>query len=274
MAPKQELMINLACLAHPPRTATVSARSEFLPEDYGVRHMVRDIWQGAPSQERLKYSSIDDQDMRSLRGNSDFFIDADMTIAIPLSPADKWMLDVQRRMAADRKRWNMGKGNQTRDGLPHGPVGGIPAGGGIENGPGGVDPDGKNGSVGVPGRAGEPSPHSRPDIGREGSRDEDPRPGEIDPRLCKKDPRVQAAAAKLMMSKWNLRVIFAPLMHLLSISHDFMYGHPECAQYWILGRSLRSNGSNLSSGRQSCRICCKVSGRDQDDGPALICYPQ
>lgn len=200
MAPKQELMINLACLAHPPRTATVSSELDFLSEDYGVRHLVRDIWQGTPNEKSFEALSRDEHEMYTLAEDPPFSTNADMTISIPLSPADKWMLDVQRRMAADRKRWNAGKGNQTRDGLPHGPVGGLPVGGGIEGDSGQVElPDGKGGSGGVPGGR-EPSPHSRPDIGREGSRDEEPRPGEIDPRLCKKDPRVQAAAAKLMMS--------------------------------------------------------------------------
>lgn len=211
MAPKQELMINLACLAHPPRTATVSPQSEFLPEDYGVRHMVQDIWRGSPSQDHLKSSSAQGEDMYLFVG-SDFSAETDMTISVPLSPADKWMLDVQRRMAADRKRWNIGKGNQTRDGLPHGPVGGLPVGGDIEDGPGGGGlPNGKDGSGTVPGQR-EPSPHSRPDIGREGSRDEEPRPGEIDPRLCKKDPRVQAAAAKLMMSECSVKIDLTMLM--------------------------------------------------------------
>ncbi|GHJ85015.1 hypothetical protein NliqN6_1417 [Naganishia liquefaciens] len=200
MAPKQELMINLACLAHPPRTATVSAHEDFFAEDYGVVHLVRDIWRGPPREESFEDVWARDREMLSMSKGRPTSTAADMTISVPLSPADKWMLDVQRRMAADRKRWNAGKGNQTRDGLPHGPVGGLPVGGGIEDGPGKVDPTaGKNGPDDIP-RGREPSPHSRPDIGREGSRDEEPRPGEIDPRLCKKDPRVQAAAAKLMMS--------------------------------------------------------------------------
>jgi hypothetical protein len=231
-------MINLACLAHPPRTATVSPRSQFLPEDYGVRHMVQDIWRGAPSQDRLHSSSAQSEGM-SLHG-FDFSAEADMTISVPLSPADKWMLDVQRRMAADRKRWSIGKGNQTRDEVPHGPVGGLPVGGGIEDGPerGGL-PNGKNGSGNLPEQR-EPSPHSRPDIGREGSRDEEPRPGEIDPRLCKKDPRVQAAAAKLMMSRCRTRRDIVILIQLYS--HDSVYGHFERFEYWFLGCSFRSNG--------------------------------
>lgn len=189
IAPKQELMINLACLAHPPQTSSVMAHSQAISEEYGLQNMVQDIWHG-PAQISAKAAvSTTSQYVTA---------DLDFDLYVPLSPADKWMLDVQRRMAADRKRWNTRPGiggNHTEEGLPHGPVGGLPAGSD------GADvPTRKNGSTGEPsGRPG--SSHSRPDIGREGSRDEEAKPGEIDPRLCKKDPRVQAAAAKLMMSE-------------------------------------------------------------------------
>lgn len=188
IAPKQELMINLACLAHPPQTSSVMAPSQAISEEYGVRNMVQDIWHG-PAQISIKDTLSTSQYVTA---------DLDFNLYVPLSPADKWMLDVQRRMAADRKRWNARPiigGNHTEGGLPDGPVGGLPAGSD------GADvPPGKNGSISKP--SGKPgSSHSRPDIGREGSRDEEAKPGEIDPRLCKKDPRVQAAAAKLMMSE-------------------------------------------------------------------------
>lgn len=185
IAPKQELMINLACLAHPPQTSSVMPRSEPSSDEYGVQSLVRDMWHGPAQAATMDSTARDDY------ATSDF----DVEIYVPLSPADKWMLDVQRRMAADRRRRNPAPGgNHTEDGLPHGPVGGLPAGSD------GADvPSGKNSTRQPSGGPG--SSHSRPDIGREGSRDEEARPGEIDPRLCKKDPRVQAAAAKLMMSE-------------------------------------------------------------------------
>ncbi|KAJ9110259.1 hypothetical protein QFC19_001662 [Naganishia cerealis] len=205
MAPKQELMINLACLAHPPKVSSLSSLSYDLPKDYGATDMLRDIWQ-AETRHQLPAHYQNNQAFRIDDKNrgSEWSIpnlDSDVDHYIPLSPADKWMLDVQRRMAADQKRSKDGQAasNRTHDGLPHGPVGGLPAGGDGQEGDVGF-PESGNGSSGptVPGN--QPGSHSRPDIGREGERDEEARPGEIDPRLCKKDPRVQAAAAKLTMT--------------------------------------------------------------------------
>lgn len=197
IAPKQELMINLACLAHPPRTSSVMAVSRPISAEYGVQHMVHDLWHGPARFSTPGREAVD----QNLQSRSEYrVLDFDVDLYTPLSPADKWMLDVQRRMAADRKRWNShrgAEGNHTQDGIPDGPVGGLPAGSDGADGHNGVGvPSGENETGGKPG-----SSHSRPDIGREGSRDEEARPGEIDPRQCKKDPRVQAAAAKLMMSE-------------------------------------------------------------------------
>ncbi|KAJ9117577.1 hypothetical protein QFC22_004427 [Naganishia vaughanmartiniae] len=198
MAPKQELMINLACLAHPPRVSSATALTSDLPNDYGATDMLKDIWH-SPRHQNPQTLQTENQHDGTEWGVPDFEFDLDRYV--PLSPADKWMLDVQRRMAADRKRSQEGQvgGNHTRDELPHGPVGGLPAGGGGNEGGVGSPANGSDSTEPTKPNK-EPGPHSRPDIGREGGADEDARPGEIDPRLCKKDPRVQAAAAKLTMT--------------------------------------------------------------------------
>lgn len=191
IAPKQELMINLACLAHPPRTSSAMTNSSPISAEYGIHHMVQDIWRG-PARTSTLVATVQHEKTTTPHYTA---ADLDIDLYVPLSPADKWMLDVQRRMAADRKRRDpITGGNHTEIELPHGPVGGLPAGSDGADIPADKNPTSKPDD-------GPGSSHSRPDIGREGSRDEEARPGEIDPRLCKKDPRVQAAAAKLMMSE-------------------------------------------------------------------------
>lgn len=212
VAPKQELYINLACLAHPPRTSSASGATTSSGE-MTMLEMTRRIWNARPEdveQARLAEQAWDNNHDDDFAQWKEELAPGNVTITPnpiislpPLTPADKWMLDVQRRMAAEaerKKRLSQAPAspgrNSTRGGdrsttttssprapssptgrLPHGPVGGLPP-------HRDTDKD----------RA--PPPSSPPSSGDDGGA----RPGEIDPRICKRDPKTIAAAAKLSMT--------------------------------------------------------------------------
>jgi hypothetical protein len=200
-APKQELMINLACLSHPPQTQ--SAGHRVVEEaDMSMMHMVRSLW-NAPSISRQHLDAIyaeqagdnDVQNYINLAVNQ-----TEPPVLPPLTPADKWMIELQKRIAEDRARQEAARRRTIRggrdprpqdgDGLPDGEVPHRPVGGGR---PGGGDKPGD-------GRDDDSGSHKAPGDGHTGGSEDAPRPP-IDPRLCKKSPNTQAAAATLTMSE-------------------------------------------------------------------------
>jgi hypothetical protein len=209
-APKQELLINLACLAHPPRSQSAASRG-----DVTVFDLAKTVWRMEPA------VAVDGDHRsrivpRSSLSSSNFTAQPMQPAVIPLTPADKWMLELQRRIAEDERKKRMSQqpsapGSPVVIGpsgvpihhvpsktygpsntatfdlpLPSGPIGGMPSGDTQDRQPssnhGGSEADN-----------GRPPGHW--------DEDEEIRPGEIDPRLCKKDPKTQAAAAKLTMGE-------------------------------------------------------------------------
>lgn len=200
-APKQELMINLACLSHPPQTQS-AGRHVVEEADMSMMHMVRSLW-NAPSVSRQHLDAIyaeqaghnDVQNYINLALNQ-----TEPPILPPLTPADKWMIELQKRIAEDRARQEAARRRPIRggrdprpqdgDGLPDGEVPHRPVGGGR---PGGGDESGD-------GRDDDSGSHKAPGDEHTGGSEDPPRPP-IDPRLCKKSPNTQAAAATLTMSE-------------------------------------------------------------------------
>jgi hypothetical protein len=188
-APKQELMINLACLVHPPQTRSLDPPSY----DMSVRKMVEAVWNAPHISPQHLSRFYDDGSTLSVfySGNN-----TNATPALPpLTPADKWMIELQKRIAEDRARQEERNGSKShnrdspvvRDGddlpdgeVPHRPVGKAPQGN--EEDPRSDD------------KSSNPNDHPR--------KFEQPVP--IDPRLCKKSPKTQAAAATITMSKFRI----------------------------------------------------------------------
>lgn len=209
VAPKQELYINLACLAHPPRTSSSSVGGGGGAGEMTMMEMTRRVWNAQPGdmeRARLAEQAWEDAEKahsqwRDLAPPPSTSLPENVTITPnpihlpPLTPADKWMLDVQRRMAAEAERKRRLSqappgGNATHSQppmptstssptgrVPHGPVGGLPP----------TDGDSE-----------QPIPDRRPPARH--NDEPDARPGEIDPRICKRDPKTIAAAAKLSMT--------------------------------------------------------------------------
>ncbi len=180
MAPKQELFINLACLAHPPQTQYQSlttfdmAKAVLNAPVHGHDH-TEALHQAPSVADTTLLQSIAEN------GNGTFTTQPHGSIQ-GLTPADKWMLDMQRRIAADKRRKEMASHNGTQPSLPA-PIGSPPTR---------VPPTN-------PSSPDDPSVPDESDDDAPIYDDDGPRPGEIDPRICKKDAKVQAAAAKLQM---------------------------------------------------------------------------
>ncbi|WVQ75612.1 hypothetical protein IAR50_005241 [Cryptococcus sp. DSM 104548] len=162
--PKSELYINLACLAHPPsseKTVLVDGSQPFDPQVTG------DYQTGWQDQADPSDSAV--------------HAPVDLANATELSPSDRWFLKIQHDIyeyrESQRKASLPGGRQETRPVPGPQPTGPLPR-------PSGDEPWGDN----------EPE-------GQEG--DEDEKDGhhyqEIDPALCKKNPKVQATAAKLTM---------------------------------------------------------------------------
>jgi len=204
-APKQELMINLACLSHPPQTQTTDRH--FVQEadmNMSMMHMIKAMWD-APAVSRHHLDAVYADNEAEESYSVDDFVGLAMStnqteppVLPPLTPADKWMIELQKRIAEDRARRDEARRRPARgdkdprpqdgsdDGLPDGEVPHRPVGGDHrdgENGPHDEDRGDRN--------SGDRDTHGGP-------RDA-PRPP-IDPRLCKRSPNTQAAAATLTMS--------------------------------------------------------------------------
>lgn len=180
VAPKSELYINLACLSHPPQ----QPRS-----DYDIR--------------AHEFSGSNDQPLDSLMGYQRIQrIDGDMSVnsSIPSSgnlppyhptPGDVWFKKIQREIYEYELHHHFhsndtGSSPTSRPAptaypssplpRPHDPTDGTP----------------------------EPEPSRRPHRPQDPSgSDQGTRPPyhEIDPRMCKHDPKVQAATARMTMSQ-------------------------------------------------------------------------
>ncbi len=252
-APKQELLINLTCLAHPPRSQSALAAK---PMDISAYSVAKAIWNMPSSQTQApKQASSQRRSITSTNGT-----DPTMRPAVqPLTPADKWLLDLQRRIAADERRKRLAAqpavptvitgpdglpvqtvlpSNESSDAVtttvivsrtvassrlpqPTGPIGDRPFPAPLPSGPG---------------------QHPQTDPTHEDDHwenDDEIRPGEIDPRLCKKDPKTQAAAAKLTMSEHWLDSSKEYRLTRSIYSHDVVHGHVVCHDDRLLGQLER-----------------------------------
>lgn len=165
-APKSELYINLACLVHPPRQPS-SVITSFVP----------------PSQ-------IHQQSYQPWIGSADSTVNASLPLpeppvpSKPLSAADKWFLKLQKdiydyRHSHDHEALPSPTDTATRSSIPSATAS-LPS-----------EPLPR---PTAPSDDGEQEHHETPDSDRK------PPFHAIDPSLCKKDPQVQAVAAKLVMS--------------------------------------------------------------------------
>ncbi|TYJ58953.1 hypothetical protein B9479_000389 [Cryptococcus floricola] len=159
--PKSELFINLACLAHPP-----SSEQTVIVNGHGSfnAQIAGDYQTGWQDQADSSNSAV--------------LAPVDQANATELSPSDRWFLKLQHEIFAYRqshRKTSVPGGRRER--LPPGPqpTGPLPR-------PGGDEPWGDH----EPERSGEDD--------KEGQHYQ-----EIDPSLCKKNPKVQATAAKLTM---------------------------------------------------------------------------
>jgi hypothetical protein len=211
MAPKSELYINLACLAHPPqqpRSASVSAFSDW------VSASPLDSPGGAP----LAYDGNDRVNTSRPALENPF----DPTLG-PLSPADEWFLKLQRELYEHRHHVSV-PANPSAPGSsdPRGPATPLPGTGGSDGGPSDM-----------------PDPGNKANNGT----DHDSPYREIDPRLCKKDPKVQGAAARLTMSK---QTISRNTLKDVDDSDLLDLGDPCCSDNRVLGTNLGSPGQAKS----------------------------
>lgn len=202
-APKQELLINLTCLSHPPQTQTTDRH---LVQDaemsMSMAHVIRAMWE-APSIPRKQLDAFYAAQEDAANQHVDNFVGLALTrnhteplVLPPLTPADKWMIELQKRIAEDRARQDAATRRPTRggkipspqegsgDGLPGGEIPHRPVEGGNQDRKGPRRGGGDGRSTGGP--------------------EDAPRPP-IDPRMCKKSPRTQAATATLTMSELKRR---------------------------------------------------------------------
>lgn len=170
MAPRSELFISLACLAHPPQQPS--------RYDMTLASMVSDIWKGDPG------FSI---------GQDSITINATRPMEpiprVPISASDEWFYKLQREIYEYKLSHHQIQSSpsspalSTSHVLPSAPL------------PYPTSP------ADDPMPPTDPPPveeEPKPDPGREA--DKVPY-HEIDPAQCKKDPKVQAAAAQLTMSQ-------------------------------------------------------------------------
>jgi hypothetical protein len=194
-APKSELYINLSCLVHPPRQpSSVITSVASHPQFHRQPHQP---WIGSVD------SSI----------NASVPLPEAPAPHKPLSAADKWFLKLQRDIYEYR---------HSHEALPL-PTTTI------------TESSIPSATASLPS---EPLPHpTTPADDEEDERHDRPEKDSkppfraIDPTLCKKDPEVQAIAAKLVMSELGRSV---PVLVLIR-SPDCDIGYPICPHRGILG---------------------------------------
>lgn len=188
MAPKAELLINLACLAHPPRQPSSMdfTAEQYIPMSISPRSLSSNglaapwaqetHFQFAPNQSSIEIPTAPSPEKRS--------------------PADEWFLKLQKDIYDYNLRHDhhSESSNHSRvstssaisasisQAMPTGPL-----------------PHQTGTPIGTPGPDRPPAPKSGED-GNSPSPNTTPPFHAIDPALCKRDPGVQAATAKLTMS--------------------------------------------------------------------------
>lgn len=186
VAPKSELYINLACLSHPPQQPR--SESDVRAFDYDVTHRLY-----AETPMWYQGSGVDDD----MTVNTTIPSSADLPPYHP-TPGDEWFKKIQREIY-EYQLHHRSRANGT---VPSTTARPVPTAY-----PSSPLPRPHQPSDGTP----EPSPSRKPhgDGHKSPGDDQDPSttdPGtrppyhEIDPRMCKHDPKVQAATARMTMS--------------------------------------------------------------------------
>ncbi|OCF61558.1 hypothetical protein L486_01210 [Kwoniella mangroviensis CBS 10435] len=202
IAPKAELFVNLACLAHPPSATKDSTGGHHLRAieevhinqayNLGIHNYVHTPLTKGDQDQTLVPLPVDRQIQPQPQPSGNISIGDDYV----LSPADKWFLKLQH----DIYQYHLHHpSNNSSKNSP------VPSGRPII-----VNPPGPEPSEPLP-KPDEPLPSDRdddkdhqgqspvPSDDKDGGKQDHRQYEEIDPRLCKKDPKVQAAAAKLTM---------------------------------------------------------------------------
>ncbi|WVQ83644.1 hypothetical protein IAT38_005786 [Cryptococcus sp. DSM 104549] len=171
--PKSELFINLACLAHPPR---IDKSDSLAMTGLQVRGMDLDF--GVSPQHGEDVEGIFMPVGQGANGT------------VQRSPADEWFIRLQHDIYEYRKTHPKARGSGNGRGVPSS----KPVPGPQPTGPLPKQPWGDSGEDGEQGGQG-----GEPDDEPSGERTGGGPFEEIDPQLCKRDAKVQAAAAKLTM---------------------------------------------------------------------------
>ncbi|WWD19857.1 hypothetical protein CI109_104324 [Kwoniella shandongensis] len=203
-APKAELMIHLACLAHPPsRDSHEVIGSSLTPMPMSMNGDIKPRglyaqkeYDSHPSNPYFHGNSIVSV---PIRGGLPGHIDTNITKPQPppLSPSDKWFLRLQHDIYEYRLAHNHTINNPsnppspTRSNHPAGPAPTEPLPKPNTPFPGEPHP------IEAPEEKGNDDASGEDGSGSTGSGNSPYK--EIDPQLCKRDPRVQAASAKLSM---------------------------------------------------------------------------
>lgn len=193
VAPKSELYINLACLSHPPQ----QPRSDFASRelDFYV--------------DNRKYDHSNDGDLSI---NTTIPSPGNLPVYHP-TPGDQWFKKIQREIydyeMQHRLHLNSTGPSTTARPVPTAhPSTPLPR----PHDPSSPDPSPSPNPDGRPTSPGEEEPPQSDPQSR-------PPYHEIDPRLCKRDPKVQAATARMTMSKWRYSIpVVLPLTLLTGIS--------------------------------------------------------
>jgi hypothetical protein len=182
LAPRSELFINLACLSHPPQVP----RSEpsQLSQVGQAGQAIQALSLSLPSRANQGDTVSPQITPGNWTGNEAIRINTTVPTQPDWTPADEWFLRLQR----DIYQYKLHHVHSASP--PSNPPTAVPS-----------QPLPKPTGPAVPGES-QPSPTPTPDDPSSPSNKPQSQPPyhEIDPRLCKKDPKVQAAAAKLTMS--------------------------------------------------------------------------
>ncbi|RSH91465.1 hypothetical protein EHS25_009764 [Saitozyma podzolica] len=181
LAPRSELFINLACLSHPPQVP----RSEpsQLSQVGQAGQAIQALSLSLPNRANQGDTVSPQITPGNWTGNEAIRINTTVPTQPDWTPADEWFLRLQR----DIYQYKLHHVHSASP--PSNPPTAVPS-----------QPLPKPTGPAVPGES-QPSPTPTPDDPSSPSNKPQSQPPyhEIDPRLCKKDPKVQAAAAKLTM---------------------------------------------------------------------------
>lgn len=270
LAPKSELYVNLACLVHPPRLPSSIAHIASTPvveTSMHMRSMHPHVDTYVWAHDGLTTSAVE------VTVNSTVPLDPTISPDKPLTPADRWFLKLQRDIYEYRRTHHRASpshphshshtsiSTSTRAGysatatLPPGPVPQptLP----VDQRP---FPDDHDHESDGDDNDDESEPHDGDDQGdRDGRRKKhDHRFKAIDPAMCKRDPSVQAATAKLIMGE-PIPAVCSERPGTNAHSHDCHPRCPLCHDDRLLGQAERPDrtkqDSRVPRGRHVTQVC-------------------